>query len=76
MSGDGLPPLREVIAEHGLPCALYTDRGSHDFHTPEAEAGRIRDGIESSFNSSASVDCLLEPSDEVALAADTLENLH
>lgn len=28
--------LREVIAERGLFCALYTDRGSHYFHTPEA----------------------------------------
>lgn len=28
--------LREVIAKHGLFCALYTDRGSHYFHTPKA----------------------------------------
>jgi transposase len=28
--------LREVIERHGLFCALYTDRGSHYFHTPEA----------------------------------------
>ena len=28
--------LREVIGEHGLFCSLYTDRGSHYFHTPEA----------------------------------------
>ncbi len=28
--------LREVIARHGLFCSLYTDRGSHYFHTPEA----------------------------------------
>lgn len=28
--------LREVVAQHGLFCALYTDRGSHYFHTPEA----------------------------------------
>jgi hypothetical protein len=28
--------LAEVIAKHGLPCALYTDRGSHYFHTPKA----------------------------------------
>jgi len=28
--------LREVIGERGLFCALYTDRGSHYFHTPEA----------------------------------------
>jgi transposase len=28
--------LREVILQHGLPCSLYTDRGSHYWHTPEA----------------------------------------
>jgi hypothetical protein len=28
--------LREVIAQHGLFCALYTDRGSHYFVTPKA----------------------------------------
>ncbi len=28
--------LRQVFAERGLPGALYTDRGSHYFHTPEA----------------------------------------
>jgi transposase len=28
--------LGEVIAKHGLFCSLYTDRGSHYFHTPKA----------------------------------------
>lgn len=28
--------LREVVAAHGLFCSLYTDRGSHYFHTPKA----------------------------------------
>jgi transposase len=28
--------LGEVIGEHGLFCALYSDRGSHYFHTPKA----------------------------------------
>ena len=28
--------LREVVAKHGLFCSLYTDRGSHYFHTPAA----------------------------------------
>jgi transposase len=28
--------LREVIGERGLFCSLYTDRGSHYFHTPKA----------------------------------------
>jgi hypothetical protein len=28
--------LREVVERHGLFCALYTDRGSHYFHTPKA----------------------------------------
>jgi len=31
-----LAGLRELIAEHGLFCSLYTDRGSHFFHTPKA----------------------------------------
>jgi hypothetical protein len=26
----------EVFQAHGLPCALYTDRGSHYFQTPDA----------------------------------------
>src|SRR6202795_560045 len=28
--------LDEVFGAHGLPLSLYTDRGSHYFHTPEA----------------------------------------
>ena len=28
--------IRETIAQHGLFCSLYTDRGSHYFFTPEA----------------------------------------
>lgn len=28
--------LSEVIERHGLFCSLYTDRGSHYFHTPKA----------------------------------------
>ena len=28
--------LLEVFGAHGLPLCLYTDRGSHYFHTPEA----------------------------------------
>lgn len=28
--------LLEVFQAQGLPCALYTDRGSHYFHTPKA----------------------------------------
>jgi transposase len=28
--------LRDVVDRHGLFCALYTDRGSHYFHTPKA----------------------------------------
>src|SRR3984893_1757921 len=29
-------PLAEVFGRHGLPLSLYTDRGSHYFHTAEA----------------------------------------
>ena len=28
--------ISEVIETHGLFCSLYTDRGSHYWHTPEA----------------------------------------
>lgn len=28
--------LADVFAKHGLPLSLYTDRGSHYFHTPKA----------------------------------------
>ena len=30
--------LLEVFGRHGLPCALYTDRGSHYFHTAKEGA--------------------------------------
>ncbi len=32
--------LLETFTAHGLPCSLYTDRGSHYFHTP-VEGGRV-----------------------------------
>jgi transposase len=35
-----LRALSEVIAERGLFCSLYADRGSHYWHTPEA-GGRV-----------------------------------
>ena len=35
--------LSEVIAERGLFCALYTDRGSHYFYTPKAGEGGLED---------------------------------
>ena len=31
-----LQGVSEVIADHGLFCSLYVDRGSHYFHTPKA----------------------------------------
>lgn len=36
--------LSETIAAHGLPCSLYSDRGSHYFHTPEA-GGPVAKGV-------------------------------
>lgn len=30
-----LQGLKEIVSEHGLFCSLYTDRGSHFFHTPK-----------------------------------------
>jgi len=38
-----LTAIREVIGEHGLFCALYADRGSHYWHTPEA-GGKVDKG--------------------------------
>jgi transposase len=35
--------LAEVVADHGLFCSLYTDRGSHYFHTPAAGGGVDRE---------------------------------
>jgi transposase len=35
-TASSLRGLAEVVARHGLFCSLYTDRGSHYFHTPEA----------------------------------------
>jgi transposase len=35
--------LMEVFASRGLPLSLYTDRGSHYFHTPEAGGPVDRD---------------------------------
>jgi transposase len=37
--------LAETIAAHGLPCSLYTDRGSHYFHTPEAGGKVAKDAL-------------------------------
>jgi hypothetical protein len=34
-TASSLRGLRDVVERHGLFCALYTDRGSHYFHTPE-----------------------------------------
>lgn len=36
--------LAETIAQEGLFCSLYTDRGSHYFHTPEA-GGKVAKGV-------------------------------
>jgi hypothetical protein len=35
--------LLEVFGRHGLPLSLYTDRGSHYFHTSEA-GGKVNRG--------------------------------
>lgn len=37
-TASSLRGVREVVAQHGLFCALYTDRGSHYFETAEAGA--------------------------------------
>ena len=41
-TASSLRGLREVVERHGLFCALYTDRGSHYFLTPEAGKGPSR----------------------------------
>lgn len=40
--------VAEVVARHGLFCSLYTDRGSHYFHTPEA-GGRVSKSVLTQF---------------------------
>ena len=35
----------ETFSARGLPCSLYTDRGSHYFHTPEAGGKVDRDNL-------------------------------
>jgi hypothetical protein len=37
--------LLEVFAAHGLPSSLYTDRGSHYFHTPQADGPVDKDRL-------------------------------
>ena len=41
-----LRSLIETVAEKGLFCSLYTDRGSHYFHTPQA-GGKVAKGVKS-----------------------------
>jgi len=40
--------VSETIARHGLFCSLYTDRGRHYFHTPEA-GGKVDRGNPTQF---------------------------
>jgi transposase len=42
-TASSLRALAEVIEDHGLFCSLYTDRGSHYFHTPVAGGGVDRE---------------------------------
>lgn len=42
-TGSSFLGLIETIAQKGLFCSLYSDRGSHYFHTPEA-GGRVAEG--------------------------------
>lgn len=37
--------LIETFSARGLPCSLYTDRGSHYFHTPNADGPVDRDRL-------------------------------
>src|SRR5271167_1097635 len=40
-----LRALLEVFTAHGLPSSLYTDRGSHYFHTPQADGPVDKDRV-------------------------------
>ncbi len=47
-TASSLRGVAEVVARHGLFCSLYTDRGSHYFHTPEA-GGRVSKTVLTQF---------------------------
>jgi transposase len=47
-TASSLRGVREVVAKHGLFCALYTDRGSHYFVTPAA-GGRVSKTVLTQF---------------------------
>jgi hypothetical protein len=47
-TASSLRGVGEVVAEHGLFCSLYTDRGSHYFETPEA-GGRVSKTVLTQF---------------------------
>jgi transposase len=47
-TASSLRGVREVVANHGLFCSLYTDRGSHYFETPEA-GGRVSKTVLTQF---------------------------
>jgi transposase len=47
-TASSLRGVREVVAKHGLFCALYTDRGSHYFQTPAA-GGRVSKTVLTQF---------------------------
>lgn len=47
-TASSLRGVRDVVAQHGLFCSLYTDRGSHYFHTPEA-GGKVSKTVLTQF---------------------------
>jgi transposase len=47
-TASSLRGVREVVAQHGLFCSLYTDRGSHYFETAEA-GGRVSKTVLTQF---------------------------
>jgi hypothetical protein len=47
-TASSLRGVGEVVAQHGLFCSLYTDRGSHYFETPEA-GGRVSKTVLTQF---------------------------
>jgi transposase len=47
-TASSLRGVRDVVAKHGLFCSLYTDRGSHYFHTPES-GGKVSKTVLTQF---------------------------
>jgi hypothetical protein len=50
--------IKEVIGNYGLLASLYTDRGGHYWHTPEA-GGKVNKELPTQFGRALSSPCFL-----------------